>query len=213
MLKFSMVLDADARRADLLPLNEGNGALFKLRDDPRITRFGKLLQTSPSMSYRSCLTYWPDRCRLWVRSPRRGLAKMPREASRRSLVTPGLTGLWQVSGRSDLQEDDAIRLDLRYIENWSLTLDLQILWKTIWAVLSPWSSLRVPPCSATDGPQRRPGIPQGPRRPGRTAPICLENTGALDRRSTAPISQFWGSARSPARPSRSACPRARNRAN
>jgi lipopolysaccharide/colanic/teichoic acid biosynthesis glycosyltransferase len=64
------------------------------------------------------------------------LAMMPDAASRRSLVTPGLTGLWQVSGRSDLQEEDAIKLDLRYVENWSLTLDLLILWKTISAVLA-----------------------------------------------------------------------------
>ena len=64
------------------------------------------------------------------------LAQMPSEASRRSLVTPGLTGLWQVSGRSDLEGDDAVRLDLRYVENWSFTLDLQILWKTISAVLA-----------------------------------------------------------------------------
>ena len=64
------------------------------------------------------------------------LAQMPSEASRRSLVTPGLTGLWQVNGRSDLEGDDAVRLDLRYVENWSLTLDLQILWKTLSAVLA-----------------------------------------------------------------------------
>jgi lipopolysaccharide/colanic/teichoic acid biosynthesis glycosyltransferase len=64
------------------------------------------------------------------------LAQMPSEAGRRSLVTPGLTGLWQVSGRSELEGHDAIRLDLRYVENWSLSLDLQILWKTISAVLA-----------------------------------------------------------------------------
>ena len=64
------------------------------------------------------------------------LAQMPSEAHRRSLVTPGLTGLWQVSGRSDLEGDDSVRLDLRYVENWSLALDLQILWKTISAVLA-----------------------------------------------------------------------------
>jgi lipopolysaccharide/colanic/teichoic acid biosynthesis glycosyltransferase len=57
------------------------------------------------------------------------------EATRRALVTPGLTGLWQISGRSDLKGEDAIRLDLRYVENWSLTLALVILWKTISAVL------------------------------------------------------------------------------
>jgi lipopolysaccharide/colanic/teichoic acid biosynthesis glycosyltransferase len=58
------------------------------------------------------------------------------EATRRALVTPGLTGLWQISGRSDLKGEDAIRLDLRYVENWSLTLALVILWKTISAVLA-----------------------------------------------------------------------------
>ncbi len=55
---------------------------------------------------------------------------MPSRRPGGSLVTPGLTGLWQVSGRSDLEGDDAVRLDLRYVENWSLTMDLMILWKT-----------------------------------------------------------------------------------
>ena len=64
------------------------------------------------------------------------LAQMPSEASRRALVTPGLTGLWQVSGRSDLEGDDAVRLDLRYVENWTFTLDMLILWKTASAVLA-----------------------------------------------------------------------------
>jgi exopolysaccharide biosynthesis polyprenyl glycosylphosphotransferase len=139
MLKFrSMVIDADARKADLLPLNEGNGALFKLRDDPRITRFGKLLRDFSLDELPQLFNVLGGSMSLVGPRPHLAeeLAKMPREASRRSLVTPGVTGLWQVSGRSDLQEDDAIRLDLRYIENWSLTLDLQILWKTIWAVLA-----------------------------------------------------------------------------
>ena len=61
---------------------------------------------------------------------------MPQEAVRRSLVTPGLTGLWQISGRSDLAAEDSIRLDLRYVENWSLTLDLLILLRTASAVLA-----------------------------------------------------------------------------
>jgi exopolysaccharide biosynthesis polyprenyl glycosylphosphotransferase len=139
MLKFrSMVIDADARKADLLPLNEGNGSLFKLRDDPRITRFGKLLRDFSLDELPQLFNVLGGSMSLVGPRPHLAeeLAKMPREASRRSLVTPGLTGLWQVSGRSDLQEDDAIRLDLRYIENWSLTLDLQILWKTVWAVLA-----------------------------------------------------------------------------
>jgi lipopolysaccharide/colanic/teichoic acid biosynthesis glycosyltransferase len=61
---------------------------------------------------------------------------MPDEASRRLLVTPGITGLWQVSGRSDLHEEDGIWLDLRHVDNWSLTYDFQILWNTASAVLS-----------------------------------------------------------------------------
>ena len=63
------------------------------------------------------------------------LRPMPAHSRRRSLVTPGLTGLWQVSGRSQARGDGAVRLDLRYVENWSLTLDLLILWKTFSAVL------------------------------------------------------------------------------
>ena len=61
---------------------------------------------------------------------------MPADASRRALVTPGLTGLWQISGRSDLPGSEGVRLDLRYVENWSITLDLMIIWKTFRAVLT-----------------------------------------------------------------------------
>ena len=63
------------------------------------------------------------------------VAAMPPDASRRALVTPGVTGLWQINGRSDLSGEDGLRLDLRYVENWSIALDLHILWKTVWAVL------------------------------------------------------------------------------
>jgi lipopolysaccharide/colanic/teichoic acid biosynthesis glycosyltransferase len=122
MLKFrSMVPDAEARKVALLAYNEGNGGLFKMRDDPRITRFGRLLREfsldelpqlfnvlAGSMSLVGPRPHLPSE-----------LAQMPSEASRRSVVTPGLTGIWQVSGRSDLEGDDAIRLDLRYVENWS----------------------------------------------------------------------------------------------
>ena len=139
MLKFrSMVSDAEARKVDLLPLNECNGALFKLRDDPRITRFGKFLRDFSLDELPQLFNVLGGSMSLVGPRPHLAeeLAQMPREANRRSLVTPGLTGLWQVSGRSDLEEDDAIKLDLRYVENWSLTLDLLILWKTGWAVLA-----------------------------------------------------------------------------
>ena len=139
MLKFrSMVLDAEARKVDLLALNEGHGALFKLRDDPRITRLGKFLRDFSLDELPQLFNVLRGSMSLVGPRPHlaQEVAQMPLEANRRSLVSPGLTGLWQVSGRSDLQEEDAIKLDLRYVENWSLALDLQILWKTARAVLA-----------------------------------------------------------------------------
>jgi exopolysaccharide biosynthesis polyprenyl glycosylphosphotransferase len=139
MLKFrSMAVDAEARKVDLLALNEGHGALFKLRDDPRITRLGKFLRDFSLDELPQLFNVLRGSMSLVGPRPHLAheVAKMPLEAKRRSLVSPGLTGLWQVSGRSDLQEQDAIKLDLRYVENWSLALDLQILWKTARAVLA-----------------------------------------------------------------------------
>jgi exopolysaccharide biosynthesis polyprenyl glycosylphosphotransferase len=139
MLKFrSMVVDAEVRKSDLLVLNEGHGALFKLQNDPRITRLGKFLRDFSLDELPQLFNVLRGSMSLVGPRPHLAheVARMPFEAKRRSLVSPGLTGLWQVSGRSDLQEQDAIKLDLRYIENWSLALDLQILWKTAWAVLT-----------------------------------------------------------------------------
>jgi lipopolysaccharide/colanic/teichoic acid biosynthesis glycosyltransferase len=139
MLKFrSMVVDAEARKVDLLALNEGHGALFKLRGDPRITRFGRFLRDFSLDELPQLFNVLRGSMSLVGPRPHLAheVAQMPHEAHRRFLVSPGLTGLWQVSGRSDLDEEDAIKLDLRYVENWSLTLDLIILCKTAWAVLS-----------------------------------------------------------------------------
>jgi exopolysaccharide biosynthesis polyprenyl glycosylphosphotransferase len=139
MFKFrSMVPDAEARKVQLLPCNEGNGGLFKMRDDPRITPVGRFLRDFSLDELPQLFNVLAGSMSLVGPRPHLAseLALMPSEASRRSLVTPGLTGLWQVSGRSNLEGDDAIRLDLRYVENWSLTLDLLILWKTISAVLA-----------------------------------------------------------------------------
>jgi exopolysaccharide biosynthesis polyprenyl glycosylphosphotransferase len=125
--------------ADAVPVdgNDADGLLFKLRRDPRVTPVGRFLR-------RWSLDEMPQ---LWnvVRGsmslvgPR---PPLPREVEqygddvrRRLLVTPGLTGLWQVSGRSDLAWDEAVRLDLQYVENWSLSLDLVILLRTMAAVL------------------------------------------------------------------------------
>jgi exopolysaccharide biosynthesis polyprenyl glycosylphosphotransferase len=137
MRKFrSMVVDAERRLAQLSAQNEGAGVLFKMRNDPRVTKVGAWLR-------RWSLDELPQLINVLMGDmslvgPRPAL---PQEAAgyedqmrRRLVVKPGITGLWQVSGRSSLQWEDVVRLDLRYVENWSLALDLQILWKT-WAAV------------------------------------------------------------------------------
>jgi exopolysaccharide biosynthesis polyprenyl glycosylphosphotransferase len=139
VLKFrSMITNAEERKLELMPYNEGKGGLFKLSRDPRVTRFGQFLRDFSLDELPQLFNVLSGSMSLVGPRPHLAseLAQMPSEASRRSLVTPGLTGLWQVSGRSNLEGEDAIRIDLRYVENWSLTLDLLILWKTISAVLA-----------------------------------------------------------------------------
>jgi exopolysaccharide biosynthesis polyprenyl glycosylphosphotransferase len=133
----TMVVDAEARLSDVTALNDGDGLLFKIRKDPRVTRIGEGLR-------RKSLDELPQLINVLIGDmslvgPRPAL---PVEADsyghhvrRRLAVKPGITGLWQVSGRSDLPWDEAIRLDVRYVENWSFVLDLQILWKTWSAVM------------------------------------------------------------------------------
>jgi exopolysaccharide biosynthesis polyprenyl glycosylphosphotransferase len=138
ILKFrSMSSDADVRRAELTA-GLGKG-LFKMADDPRVTRVGKVLR-------RYSLDELPQlvnvlRGEMSLVGPRPALPSEVSEYDRRELrrlaVTPGLSGLWQVSGRSDLEWADGIRLDLYYVENWSMTQDLQILWRTAKAVINP----------------------------------------------------------------------------
>ncbi len=134
----TMVVDAEQRKALLVVSNEVDGALFKIRRDPRITRVGGWLR-------RWSLDELPQlinvlRGDMSLVGPRPSLpdetARYGDLVRRRLAVKPGLTGLWQVSGRSDLPWEEAVRLDLRYVENWSLALDLQILWKTGSAVLN-----------------------------------------------------------------------------
>ncbi len=139
VLKFrSMVVDAEAKLDELRSRNEGAGLLFKMRHDPRITRVGHLLR-------KYSLDELPQLFNVLTGSmslvgPRPPLpsevAGYERAAARRLLVKPGITGLWQVSGRSDLSWEQTLRLDLRYVENWTLALDAQILLKTVRAVLS-----------------------------------------------------------------------------
>jgi exopolysaccharide biosynthesis polyprenyl glycosylphosphotransferase len=139
MLKFrSMVDGADGKLHEVLALNEHDGVLFKIRQDPRVTPVGRWLR-------RFSLDELPQLFNVLGGSmslvgPRPPLPseveRYDTSIRRRLLVKPGLTGLWQISGRSDLSWEESVRLDLRYVENWSLALDLLILWKTASAVLA-----------------------------------------------------------------------------
>lgn len=132
----TMVVDAEAQKAELLPQNDGNGRLFKMRRDPRVTRAGAWLRRWSLDELPQLLNVLFGNMSLV--GPRPALpdevAAYGDHMRRRLVVKPGITGLWQVSGRSDLSWDEAERLDVRYVENWSLALDLQILWKTLSAV-------------------------------------------------------------------------------
>jgi exopolysaccharide biosynthesis polyprenyl glycosylphosphotransferase len=139
MLKFrSMVVDADRQLEDLRAENISDGVLFKMRVDPRVTRVGRVLRRLSLDELPQLLNVLGGSMSLvGPRPPLPGeVARYDSEVHRRLLVKPGLTGLWQVSGRSDLPWEEAVRLDLRYVENWSLAMDMLILAKTVRAVLS-----------------------------------------------------------------------------
>lgn len=140
MLKFrSMFADAEQRLEELRAVNEGNGVHFKMRDDPRVTPLGKFLRRFSLDELPQLLNVLRgDMSLVGPRPP------LPREVEswgdgvgRRQLVKPGLTGLWQVSGRSDLSWEESVRLDLYYAENWSPAGDIVILLRTVLAVFRP----------------------------------------------------------------------------
>ncbi len=138
MLKFrSMVVDADRMVERLAADSDGNGVLFKKRTDPRVTRVGRVLRRYSLDELPQLFNVFRgDMSLVGPRPPlQREVEQYGRDMHRRFLVKPGLTGLWQVSGRSDLSWDDSVRIDVRYVENWSLTFDLMILWKTVGAVV------------------------------------------------------------------------------
>ena len=134
----TMQIDAEARLQEVQALNEvPGGILFKLKDDPRVTPFGRWLR-------KWSLDELPQLVNVLVGNmsmvgPRPPLPteveRYEGHAHRRLLVKPGITGLWQVSGRSDLSWEDAVRLDLQYVENWSLGLDMAVMAKTLLAVV------------------------------------------------------------------------------
>jgi len=138
-LKFrTMSRDADLEQSALEQHNELDGALFKMRDDPRITSVGRFLRR---WSFDELPQLWNVlRGEMSLVGPRplpeRDFQRLEDWHKKRYLVTPGMTGLWQVSGRSELDFDDLVRLDFLYLERWSVFLDLSILVKTVPAVLA-----------------------------------------------------------------------------
>jgi exopolysaccharide biosynthesis polyprenyl glycosylphosphotransferase len=134
----TMYVDAEERRENILEFNEqdGGGVLFKIRRDPRVTPVGRFLRKFSIDELPQLVHVITGRMSLVGPRPLAAAdSTYTGAARRRLLVRPGLTGLWQVSGRSDLSWDDAVRLDLYYVENWSLGGDLGILARTIFAVL------------------------------------------------------------------------------
>jgi exopolysaccharide biosynthesis polyprenyl glycosylphosphotransferase len=133
----TMYADAEERLEALRAHNDAvDSLLFKMRDDPRVTRVGKILRR---WSLDELPQLWNvvrgDMALVGPRPPLPSeVSRYDQEIARRLLVRPGITGLWQVSGRSDLSWKDSIRLDLYYVENWSLSLDALIVWKTVFAV-------------------------------------------------------------------------------
>ncbi len=139
IVKFrTMRVGAESERLALAPLNEISGALFKMKEDPRVTRVGRLLR-------RTSLDELPQ---LWnvlkgemsLVGPRPFVVHESSQitgwASRRLDITPGITGLWQVLGRTDIPFDEMVKLDYIYVTNWSLLWDMKILFQTIPVVLS-----------------------------------------------------------------------------
>ena len=140
MLKFrTMRVDAEEMLAQLQAQNDGAGPLFKMHDDPRVTRVGRILR---KLSLDELPQFWNvligDMSVVGPRPP------LPNEVTayngavyRRLYIKPGITGLWQISGRSDLAWDESVRLDLRYVENWSILSDIIIMWRTVRVMVMP----------------------------------------------------------------------------
>ncbi len=138
MLKFrTMVAGAAGRQAALEQANEATGALFKIRNDPRVTPVGRVLRRFSIDEIPNVINVLRGEMSLVGPRPLpvRDHGRLEPWHRRRSNVLPGMTGLWQIAGRSDLSFDDLVRLDFYYLENWSLWLDITILVKTVPAVV------------------------------------------------------------------------------
>ncbi|EAR26065.1 hypothetical protein A20C1_09299 [marine actinobacterium PHSC20C1] len=140
MYKFrSMVSNASEKLAGLAEQNEGSGVLFKLKNDPRVTPFGRFIR---KYSLDELPQIWNvlkgDMSLVGPRPPLPSEVRAYRgKVNRRMYIKPGLTGMWQINGRSDLNWEDSMRLDLYYVENWSVVGDLVIMWRTFKVLLNP----------------------------------------------------------------------------
>jgi exopolysaccharide biosynthesis polyprenyl glycosylphosphotransferase len=134
----TMYRDADERQLELESLNEATGALFKIRDDPRMTRIGRWMRSYSIDELPQLFNVVLGQMSLVGPRPlpQRDYERLEDWHKKRYLVMPGITGLWQVSGRADLDFDDLVRLDFLYLERWSVFLDLSILLKTVPAVFT-----------------------------------------------------------------------------
>jgi lipopolysaccharide/colanic/teichoic acid biosynthesis glycosyltransferase len=138
LFKFrSMVVGADQAIDALRMMNEGNAVQFKLHRDPRVTKVGRWLRKTSLDELPQLINVLKGEMSFVGPRPHvdKEVQQYGADMHRRLLVKPGITGLWQVSGRSDLSWDEAVELDVRYVENWSFGLDLAILLRTIRAVI------------------------------------------------------------------------------
>jgi exopolysaccharide biosynthesis polyprenyl glycosylphosphotransferase len=133
----TMTVDAEHRLAELHEKNEHNGILFKIRRDPRVTPVGLFLRRHSIDELPQLINVLRGEMSLVGPRPPlpREVERFGDELRRRLLVKPGMTGLWQINGRTDMAWEEAVRLDLYYVENWSVALDLMVLWKTLAVVL------------------------------------------------------------------------------
>jgi exopolysaccharide biosynthesis polyprenyl glycosylphosphotransferase len=133
----SMYEDAELRQAELEPLNEADGAIFKIKNDPRVTPIGRLLRRWSMDELPQLVNVLKGEMSLVGPRPLpvRDFLRMEEEHRRRLEAVPGMTGYWLIRGRSNLSFEEMVRLDLYYIENWSLSFDVEIILRTLGAVL------------------------------------------------------------------------------
>ena len=134
-----MYQDADERKKALIEQNEMQGLMFKMEDDPRITRVGKFIRKT---SIDELPQFWNvlkgDMSLVGTRPPTVDeFEHYEAKHKCRLSMTPGLTGMWQISGRSDIKDfDEVVKLDMQYIDNWSILQDIKILMRTVWVVFA-----------------------------------------------------------------------------